>query len=182
MRRFSIATYLASCLAVISSGGALAAETPKAPPSLPPISVSGGELGPEGTWQTQCDIDRMTDARACRMMTYRMIDEGAGKDPTYIAVSIIPTGNDYHMFLTTNQGMIQSCAIRVDRQPRIETYVATINMCMFPNFLSGRILDQFRNGSSVLVRVNVLRGARRDIDFTLSGFAKNFEDMQKALQ
>jgi invasion protein IalB len=164
MRRFVRALVFAAVAAM--AGGAQAVELPKSAP----------DMGPEGQWFSQCDIDRMTDAKTCRMVTYRAVDDG------YVAVSIIPTGNDYHMFLTANGGMLQSCAIRVDRQPRIETYIATLNMCMFPNFLSGRILDQFRSGSSVLVRVNSAKTGRRDIDFSLNGFARNFEEMQKALQ
>lgn len=165
MRRFVSAFLLAGVIAAFSSG-ASAADAPK----------SSSDVGPEGVWTSQCDIDRMTDAKTCRMVTYRTVDDG------YIALSIIPTGNDFHLFLTSSVGVIQSCAIRVDRQPRIETYIATLNMCMFPNFLSGRVLDQFKNGSSVLVRINSVKAGRRDIDFSLSGFARNFEDMQKALQ
>lgn len=187
MRRFIIAAV--SALSFLASAGvAAAAETTK-PPAQPSQkeaaaaqAASGSELGPEGVWTSQCDIDRMTDAKTCRMITYRLVDDGPGREPGYIALSIIPTGNDYHLFLTTSQGLVQSCGIRVDRQPRIETYVATLNMCMFPNFLSGRVLDQFRNGSSVLVRVNFVRAGRRDIDFSLGGFGKNFEEMQRGLQ
>lgn len=184
MRRFIIAA-LAAVPLLVSAGAAFAAEQAKPAQkeaSAPQAQTAGSELGPEGVWASQCDIDRMTDAKTCRMITYRLVDDGPGRDPGYVALSIIPTGNDYHMFLTTSQGLVQSCGIRVDRQPRIETYVATLNMCMFPNFLSGRVLDQFRNGSSVLVRVNFVRSGRRDVDFSLNGFAKNFEDMQRALQ
>lgn len=150
------------------------------PASAVDFSKSGAELGPEGVWASQCDIDRMTDSKLCRLMTYRLFEEG--KDIGFVSLSVIPTGNDYHLFLTTSQGMVESCAIRVDRQPRIETHIATINMCMFPNFMSGRILDQFRNGASVLVRVNFTRAGRKDIDFALNGFARNFEEMQRSLQ
>jgi hypothetical protein len=36
--------------------------------------------------------------------------------------------------------------------------------------------------NSLLVRANFLRAGRRDIDFTLSGFSRNFEEMQRAMQ
>jgi invasion protein IalB len=144
------------------------------------VAKTAAEFGPEGAWTNVCDIDRMTDSKACRLATYRLFDDG--KDVGFIALSVIPTGNDYHLFLTSSQGMIDSCAIRVDRQPRIESRIATINMCMFPNFMSGRILDQFKNGSTVLVRVNFTRASKRDIDFSLNGFSRNFEDMQRSLQ
>ncbi|HEY0836592.1 MAG TPA: hypothetical protein VGE72_21965 [Azospirillum sp.] len=144
------------------------------------MAKAAAEFGQEGTWTNFCDIDRMTDSRACRLAVYRLFDDG--KDVGFIALSVIPTGNDYHLFLTSSQGMIDSCAIRVDRQPRIESRIATINMCMFPNFMSGRILDQFKNGSTVLVRVNFTRAGKRDIDFSLNGFSKNFEEMQRSLQ
>jgi invasion protein IalB len=144
------------------------------------VTKSTAEFGPEGVWTSACNIDRMTDSKTCRMMSYRLFEEG--QNVGFVALSIIPTGTDYHLFLTTSKGLIESCAIRVDRQPRIETQIATINMCMFPNFMSGRVLDQFRNGSTVLVRVNFLRGGKQDIDFSLNGFSRSFEEMQRMLQ
>jgi len=144
------------------------------------FSKAGAEFGPEGAWSNQCDVDRMTDSKVCRLMVYRLFDDG--KDVGFIALSVIPTGNDYHLFLTTSQGLVESCAIRVDRQPRIESHIATLNMCMFPNFMSGKVVDQFRNGSSILVRVSFLRAGKRDIDFPLNGFSRNFEEMQRSLQ
>lgn len=143
------------------------------------VSKAAADFGPEGAWTNQCDIDRMTDSKTCRLMIYRLFDDG--KDVGFIALSIIPTGNDFHLFLTTSQGLIDRCAIRVDRQPRIESHVATLNMCMFPNFVSGRVADQFRNGSTILVRVNSRLG-KRDIDFPLNGFSRTFEEMQRSLQ
>ncbi|WP_245593619.1 invasion associated locus B family protein [Azospirillum halopraeferens] len=151
-----------------------------APARAVDLSKSSAEFGPEGAWTNSCEIDRMTDAKTCRLLNYRLFDEGG--EVGFVGLSVIPTGNDYHLFLTTSQGLIENCAIRVDRQPRIETHIATINMCMFPNFVSGRIVDQFRNGSTVLVRVNFLRAGRRDIDFPLNGFSRNFEEMLRNLQ
>ncbi|MGQ9365623.1 hypothetical protein [Azospirillum sp. ST 5-10] len=150
------------------------------PASAVDIAKSSADFGPEGAWANYCEIDRMTDAKTCRLLIYRLFDEG--REVGFVALSVIPTGTDYHLFLTTSQGLIESCAIRIDRQPRIETHIATINMCMFPNFVSGRIADQFRNGSTVLVRVNFLRAGKRDIDFPLNGFSRNFEEMQRNLQ
>lgn len=143
------------------------------------VSKAAADFGPEGAWTNQCDIDRMTDSKTCRLMIYRLFDDG--KDVGFVALSIIPTGNDFHLFLTTSQGLIDRCAIRVDRQPRIESHVATLNMCMFPNFVSGRVADQFRNGSTILVRVSS-RVGKRDIDFPLNGFSRTFEEMQRSLQ
>lgn len=145
-----------------------------------PAKASVPELGQEGVWTSLCEIDRMTDFRACRAVSHRVFDDG--QKTGVISLSVIPTGNDYYLFVTTNLGPLQNCAIRVDRQPRIETHVATYNMCMFPNFLSGRTVDQFRDGSSVLVRVAFPRGGRRDIDFPLSGFTKAFDEMQRLVQ
>jgi len=170
MRLAMVLTVCATLLSAFSPQPAAAIDVAKA----------ASEFGQEGAWTNVCDIDRMTDSRACRLAVYRLFDDG--KDVGFIALSVIPTGNDYHLFLTSSQGMIDSCAIRVDRQPRIESRIATINMCMFPNFMSGRILDQFKNGSTVLVRVNFTRAGKRDIDFSLNGFSKNFEEMQRSLQ
>ncbi|WP_247872543.1 hypothetical protein [Azospirillum sp. TSO35-2] len=144
------------------------------------FSKASADFGPEGAWTNQCDIDRMTDNKTCRLMIYRLFDDG--KDVGFVALSIIPTGNDFHLFLTTSQGLVDRCAIRVDRQPRIETQIATLNMCMFPNFVSGRVADQFRNGSTILVRVSFPRMGKRDIDFPLNGFSRTFEEMQRSLQ
>ncbi|MGA1854942.1 hypothetical protein VH569_03030 [Azospirillum sp. 11R-A] len=149
------------------------------PAAAADVSKAAADFGPEGAWTNQCDIDRMTDSKTCRLMIYRLFDDG--KDVGFVALSIIPTGNDFHLFLTTSQGLIDRCAIRVDRQPRIESHVATLNMCMFPNFVSGRVADQFRNGSTILVRVNS-RVGKRDIDFPLNGFSRTFEEMQRSLQ
>lgn len=143
------------------------------------FAKASADFGPEGTWSNNCEIDRMTDVKICRLMAYRLFDEG--RDTGFVALTFIPNGNDYHLFITTSQGMIDNCAIRVDRQPRLETQIATINMCMFPNFLSGKFLDQFKNGSTVLVRINFLRAGRRDIDFTLNGFGRTFDEMQRNL-
>jgi hypothetical protein len=122
----------------------------------------------------------MTDFRACRVVAHRLFDDG--QQSGFIALSVIPTGNDYHLFVSTNLGQIQNCAIRVDRQPRIESHIATFNMCMFPNFQSGRTVDQFKNGSSVLIRLSYVRSGRRDMDFPLAGFSKAFDEMQRLTQ
>jgi len=138
------------------------------------------DFGPEGVWNASCDIDRMTDVKTCRLLIYRMFDDG--RDTGYIAISVIPTGNDYHLFMTSSQGLLQNCAIRIDRQPRSETQIATINMCMFPNFVGSRLLDQFKNGTTILARMNFVRAGRRDIDFTLNGFSRAFDEMVRSLQ
>lgn len=164
--------FIGFCVALLS---ALSVQ----PAGAADVTKTTAEFGPEGVWASACNVDRMTDSKTCRLMTYRLFEEG--QEVGFVALSIIPTGTDYHLFLTASQGLIESCAIRVDRQPRIETHIATINMCMFPNFMSGRVLDQFRNGSTVLVRVN-LRGGKQDIDFGLNGFSRNFEEMQRMLQ
>ena len=170
MIRFLI---LIAALAGAAGGGlAWAAE-----PAAPKAAVS--EFGPEGTWSTTCDIDRMTDAKSCRMMIYRQLEEG--RETEVIALSIIPMGHDYNLFVTAGRGLVQNCAMRVDRLPRVETTVASIGMCMFPNFVAGKILDYFRNGTTILLRINFVRGGRRDIDFPLSGFGRNFEEMQRSL-
>ena len=170
MRWMLVVTLLAGLMSALTTMPARAVD----------VSKSSAEFGPEGAWGNYCEIDRMTDAKTCRLLIYRLFDEG--RETGFVALSVIPTGNDYHLFLTTSQGLIESCAIRIDRQPRIETHIATINMCMFPNFVSGRIVDQFRNGSTVLVRINFLRAGKRDIDFPLNGFSRNFEEMQRNLQ
>ncbi|ALG70033.1 hypothetical protein VY88_09840 [Azospirillum thiophilum] len=166
----------AGLLALTLAGGLFAAR----PAAAVDFSKAAADFGPEGAWSNQCDIDRMTDSKTCRLMIYRLFDDG--KDVGFIALSVIPTGNDFHLFLTTSQGLVDRCAIRVDRQPRIESHVATLNMCMFPNFVSGRVADQFRNGSTILVRVSSPRLGKRDIDFPLNGFSRTFEEMQRSLQ
>ncbi len=138
------------------------------------------DFGAEGVWTSSCDIDRMTDLKTCRLLIYRVVDDGQSSG--YIALSVIPTGNDYHLFLTSSQGLVQNCALRVDRQPRAETQIATIAMCMFPNFVGSRLLDQFKNGQTILARLTFVRGGRRDIDFTLNGFSRAFDDMVRSLQ
>ena len=55
-------------------------------------------------------------------------------------------------------------------------------MCMFPNFVGSRMLDQFKNGQTILARLSFVRGGRRDIDFTLNGFSRAFDDMVRSLQ
>jgi len=151
--------------------------------SLPAAAAdakSPPDFGAEGVWTSSCDIDRMTDLKTCRLLIYRVVDDGQSSG--YIALSVIPTGNDYHLFLTTNQGLVQNCALRVDRQPRAETQIATVAMCMFPNFVGSRLLDQFKNGQTILARLAFVRGGRRDIDFTLNGFSRAFDDMVRSLQ
>lgn len=144
------------------------------------LSKSSSEIGPEGTWTNFCEIDRMTDAKFCRLMVYRLFEDN--REVGFVSLSVIPNGTEYNLFLTTSQGMIENCALRVDRQPRYETQIATLNMCMFPIASGSKFLEQFRAGSTVLARVNFMRGSRRDIDFTLNGFSRNFEEMQRNLQ
>lgn len=138
------------------------------------------EIGPEGVWTNACEIDRMTDLKVCRLMTYRVLEDG--RESGFISLTVIPSGNDFHLFVTTSQGLIESCAMRVDRQPRIETQIATINMCMFPNITASKFHEQMRNGSTVLVRINFVRASRRDIDFSLNGFSRNLEELQRNLR
>lgn len=169
----SLSAFLsAACLsaALSTAAHATAAEAPK----------QQFDLGPEGAWTSQCEIDRMLDYRACRVAAHRLFDDG--RQQGFVALSVIPAGNDYHLFVTSNAGQVRSCALRVDRQPRIETQIATFGMCMFPNFLSGRTVDQFKNGSSVLIRLNYRGGGYRDVDFPLSGFSKSYDEMHRLTQ
>jgi invasion protein IalB len=170
MRLSSFAPLLAFLFAAATAGPAAANEPLKAQ----------FDLGQEGVWTSQCEIDRMVDYRACKVVTHRLFDDG--KQQGFIALSVIPAGNDYHLFVTSNIGQLQGCALRVDRQPRIESQIATFNMCMFPNFQSGRTAEQFKNGAAVLIRLNYRGGGRRDIDFPLSGFSKSYDEMYKLSQ
>ena len=170
MRWTAFLALIVALLAGLISPPALAADAAKGPP----------DFGAEGVWTSSCDIDRMTDLKTCRLLIYRVVDDGQNQG--YIALSVIPTGNDYHLFLTSSQGLVQNCALRVDRQPRAETQIATIAMCMFPNFVGSRLLDQFKNGQTILARLTFVRGGRRDIDFTLNGFSRAFDDMVRSLQ
>ncbi len=169
IRRTAFFAVFAAFLAVLISPPVRAADV-KSPP----------DFGAEGIWTSSCDIDRMTDLKTCRLLIYRVVEDGQSSG--YIALSVIPTGNDYHLFLTSSQGLVQNCALRVDRQPRVETQIATIAMCMFPNFVGSRLLDQFKNGQTILARLNFVRAGRRDIDFTLNGFSRAFDDMVRSLQ
>ncbi len=169
MRWTALLAVVAALLAGAVSAPAAAADAKSTP-----------DFGAEGVWTSSCDIDRMTDLKTCRLLIYRMVDDG--QNSGYIALSVIPTGNDYHLFLTSSQGLVQNCALRVDRQPRAETQIATIAMCMFPNFVGSRLLDQFKNGQTILARLAFVRGGRRDIDFTLNGFSRAFDDMVRSLQ
>ncbi|MEI6985996.1 MAG: invasion associated locus B family protein [Rhodospirillaceae bacterium] len=169
MRRNARSIILMSCVVGTLAGAAIAAETKGNP-----------DFGPEGVWNASCDIDRMTDVKTCRLVTYRMFEDG--QTTSYVALSVIPTGNDYQLFMTANQGLVQNCALRVDRSPRAETQIATLNMCMFPNFVGSRLLDQFKNGTTILARMSFVRAGRRDIDFTLSGFSRAFDEMVRSLQ
>lgn len=173
MRLSLPASLLAFLMLAVSGDGGAAATEPAAKPQF--------DLGPEGAWTSQCEIDRMLDYRACRVASHRLYDDG-GRQQGFIALSVIPAGSDYHLFVTSNVGQVRSCALRVDRQPRIETQIATFGMCMFPNFLSGRTVDQFKNGSSVLIRLNYTRGGFRDIDFPLNGFSKAYDEMHRLSQ
>lgn len=143
------------------------------------FGIDTSDFGPEGVWNNYCEIDRMTDVASCRLYIYRLYENG--RDIEYMSLSIIPTGKDYSIFLSTSEGLIDSCAIRVDRGDKIDSRLASINMCVFTDVSGSQLVNQFRNGASVLVRANFLRAGRRDIDFTLSGFSRNFDEMQRAM-
>ena len=152
-----------------------------------PVSAQGNQFGidtsdfgPEGVWNNYCEVDRMTDVASCRLYIYRLYENG--REIEYMSLSIIPMGQGYAVFMSTSEGLLESCAVRVDRQNRIETRMASINMCVFTDGTGNQLVEQFKNGSSLLVRANYVRAGRRDIDFTLSGFSRNFEEMQRAMQ
>lgn len=174
----SLFAFLSAALSV-AAAPAVANEAAKAPAAGEAVK-NAFDLGQEATWSSQCDIDRMLDYRACRVVVHRLFDDG--RQQGFVALSVIPAGNDYHLFVTSNVGQLQSCALRVDRQPRIESQIATFNMCMFPNFQSGRTAEQFKNGASVLIRLNYRGGARRDVDFPLNGFSKSYDEMVRLAQ
>ncbi len=144
------------------------------------LAAASAEFGPERTWNASCEIDRMTDVRKCRLLIYQFFDQG--RRVGLVALSLVPAGADYHLILTTSEGLLDSCALRVDRAPRIETQIATINMCMFPNFLGRQMLEQFRDGAAILARISFPRIGSRDFDFTLNGFSRAFDEMERTLQ
>lgn len=144
------------------------------------FGIDTSDFGPEGVWNNYCEVDRMTDVASCRLYIYRLYENG--REVEYMSMSIIPMGKDYAVFISTSEGLLDSCVVRVDRQNRVESRLASINMCVFTEAAGTQIVEQFKNGSSVLLRANFLRAGRRDIDFTLSGFSRNFEEMQRAMQ
>ncbi len=130
-----------------------------------------------GTWAVNCEVDRMTDVRRCRLMIHREIG-GGETGPEVVALSVVPAGQNLHLFVTTDLGVLSGCALRVDRRPHVETEVATFNMCMFSHFQAGTLDDQFRDGAAVLVRLILADGiGHRDVDFTLTGFQRAYEEM-----
>lgn len=139
------------------------------------------ELGPEGQWLADCTIDRMTDTRNCRALVYRLLGEPAG-NARVAAISVVPVGKDYELFLTIDRGVVERCALRVDRQPRIESAVSTVNVCVFPNFAADKVAETFRNGTTVLTRFVFKDGSQQDLDFPLKGFKQAFEDMTRSLK
>ncbi|HEV7371125.1 hypothetical protein [Arenibaculum sp.] len=143
------------------------------------FGIDTSDFGPEGVWNNYCEIDRMTDMASCRLYIYRLYENG--REVEYVSLSVIPTGGSFAIFLSTSEGLIDSCSIRVDRQDKIDTRMASINMCVFADVTGAQVVEQFRNGSALLVRSNFLRAGRRDVDFTLSGFTRNFEEMQRAM-
>jgi hypothetical protein len=144
------------------------------------LGLDSSDFGPEGTWNHYCEVDRMTDAASCRLYIYRIYENGAGAD--YMAVSIVPIGKDFSVFLSTSEGLVDGCAVRVDRLNRVESRLASVNMCVFAEGAGTQVVEQFKTGTSALVRASFLRSGRRDLDFPLKGFARSFEDMQRALQ
>ena len=148
--------------------------------TMPSAMATITDLGPEGAWVNACDIDRMTDVKVCRLVNYRMVEDG--KEGSFIALTVAPVGSETHLFLTTSLGNIENCALRIDRQPPQETRIATVNMCVFPNITASKLLEQMRNGATMLVRLTLSRTGRRDLDFSLNGFTRNLEEMQRNLR
>lgn len=144
-------------------------------------AASVEDLGPEGQWIADCSIDRMTDTRTCRVLVYRLLGDPSGT-PRTAAISVVPVGKDYELFLTIDKGVVERCALRVDRQPRIESTVSTISVCVFPNFAADKMADSFRNGSTVLTRFSFKDGSQQDLDFPLKGFKQAFDEMARSLK
>lgn len=139
------------------------------------------ELGPEGQWLADCSIDRMTDSRTCRVLVYRLLGDAAGAMRT-AAISVVPVGKDFELFLTIDKAVVDRCALRVDRQPRVESAVSTVSVCVFPNFAVDKLADSFRNGTSVLTRFTFKDGSQQDLDFPLKGFKQAFDEMARSLK
>ncbi|WP_448188193.1 hypothetical protein [Azospirillum sp. sgz301742] len=139
------------------------------------------EMGPEGQWMADCSMDRMTDTRTCRVLVYRLLGDASGAMRT-AAISVVPVGKDYELFLTIDKGVVDRCALRVDRQPRLESTVSTISVCVFANFAADKVADSFRNGTTVLTRFTFKDGSQQDIDFPLKGFKQAFEEMARGLK
>ncbi|PWC44804.1 invasion associated locus B family protein [Azospirillum sp. TSO22-1] len=139
------------------------------------------ELGPEGQWLADCTVDRMTDTRNCRVLVYRLLGDPSG-NARVAAISVVPVGKDYELFLTIDKGVVERCALRVDRQPRIESSVSTINVCVFPNFAADKMGESFRGGTTVLTRYTFKDGSQQDLDFPLKGFKQAFEEMTRSLK
>lgn len=140
------------------------------------------DLGAEGQWITDCTMDRMTDSRTCRILIYRLLGDPSGQGARTAAISVVPMGNDYEMFLTIDRSVVDRCALRVDRQPRVESSVSTISVCVFPNFAVQKVAESFRNGSTVLTRFIFKDGSQQDIDFPLKGFKQAFDEMARSLK
>ncbi len=139
------------------------------------------DVGPEGQWLADCTVDRMTDTRTCRVLIYRQLGDASGAMRT-AALSVVPVGKDYGLFLTIDKGVVDRCALRVDRQPRLETAISTISVCVFPNFAVDKVAESFRNGSNVLTRFTFKDGSQQDVDFPLKGFTQAFEEMGRGLK
>lgn len=147
------------------------------------FGIDTSQFGPEGVWNSYCEVDRMTDAASCRLYIYRLYENG--RDVEYISISVLPTGlagGDFSLFLSTSEGLVESCALRVDRLDKVDSRMASINMCVFADGTGSQIINELKNGSSLLVRANFLNSGRRDLDFTLNGFTRNFEEMQRAMR
>jgi len=140
------------------------------------------DLGPEGQWIADCSMDRMTDTRTCRVLIYRLLGDPSGQGPRTAAISVVPVDKDYELFLTIDRGVVDRCALRVDRQPRLESAVSTIGVCVFPNFAVDKVAEAFRNGSTVLTRFTFKDGSQQDIDFPLKGFRQAFDEMARSLK
>ncbi len=140
------------------------------------------DLGPEGQWITDCSMDRMTDMQTCRLILYRLLADPAGQGGRAVAISVVPVNRDYALFLSIDRAVVDRCALRVDRHPRLESTVAAVNTCVFSNFAVDKMADTFRDGTTVLTRFAFKDGSQQDIDFSLKGFRDAFDEMANNLR
>ena len=116
-------------------------------------------------WRAECKVDSLTDQTSCNVM-YAKLGNG------YIGISLTQIEGKFIFAISTDHGILEGCAIRVDAEKAITSDITYQGICLMgPGVIdTQKIMDDFLVGESVLVRVYLYGKGYEETRIPLQGF------------